>query len=221
MRLASWIAPGGGEELALHLGPDDSTVRLLVLPAWFDEDGGLRHFTVEVLRLLAADGVASVLPDLPGCNESLTPLEGQTLDGWCEAALAAAQAHRATHVLTIRAGAALATALPGWAYAPLAGKAALRRLLRAQAMAAKEAGQPESAEALLERGKAAGVTLAGWTMGPRLVSDLAGLDLATGDLAVIAQEQLGGPGLWLRAEPEHDPAQAERLARIILTDLAR
>jgi hypothetical protein len=31
----------------------------------------------------------------------------------------------------------------------------------------------------------------------------------------IAQDALGGPGLWLRAEPGEDAAQADRLAAII------
>ena len=31
-------------------------------------------------------------------------------------------------------------------------------------------------------------------------------------LSNIAQSDLGGAGLWLRAEPDHDPAQAAKLA---------
>jgi hypothetical protein len=36
----------------------------------------------------------------------------------------------------------------------------------------------------------------------------------------IAQSQLGGPGLWLRAEPDEDPRQADALAAIISEALA-
>ena len=221
MRLSRWTAPGGAEELALWTGPEECATRLLVCPAWFDEAGGLRHFTVELMRLLGARGVTCVLPDLPGCNESLAPLAAQSLAGWRAAAQAAAEQTQATHVLTLRSGVALAPALPGWAYAPLAGKAALRRLLRAQSMAAKEAGQPESVEALQARGATEGLLAAGWQLGAALVRDLAGLELDTGALAVIEQEQAGGPALWLRAEPEHDPAQAQALAALICADLGR
>jgi hypothetical protein len=31
-------------------------------------------------------------------------------------------------------------------------------------------------------------------------------------LVNIAQSDLGGPGLWLRAEPDHSPEQAQALA---------
>ena len=37
-------------------------------------------------------------------------------------------------------------------------------------------------------------------------------------LANIAQADLGGAGLWLRAEPDHDPAQARALAVLLTAD---
>ena len=96
---------------------------MLVLPALFDEANKLRRLTVEVMRRLDGAGVDSVLPDLPGCNESRQPLEAQTLDHWREAARAAATHCGATHVLTLRGGALTAPSeLPGWAYSPVAGR---------------------------------------------------------------------------------------------------
>ncbi|RIV90883.1 hypothetical protein D2V17_03695, partial [Aurantiacibacter xanthus] len=89
--LTTWQAPGGSEELAIRCGDHASGPRLLVLPAWFDESNKTRHFTVELMRLLAERGVASVLPDLPGCNESLADLTRQTLASWREASAAAAE----------------------------------------------------------------------------------------------------------------------------------
>ena len=100
--IAAWPAPDGEEyALAFDRGREH---RLLILPALFDEANKLRHFTVEVMRGLDRAGLDCFLPDLPGCNESLAPLDGQTLVGWREAAGAAAEHHRATHVLTIRGG---------------------------------------------------------------------------------------------------------------------
>jgi hypothetical protein len=35
----------------------------------------------------------------------------------------------------------------------------------------------------------------------------------------VVQGDLGGGGLWLRAEPDHDPGQADALAAIIAVEL--
>lgn len=216
--LHSWQAPGGSDELALAIGPDHGP-RLLVLPAWFDEGNKLRHWTVETMRALERLGVASVLPDMPGCNESPVPLAEQDLIGWQAAANAAAEQLGCTHVLAIRAAATISPDLPGWAYAPLAGKSALRALLRAAVIAAKEAGRAETSEAMLERGQREGLVLAGYRIGADMIAGLAMAELPASGLIPIAQNQLGGPGLWLRAEPEHDPAQADAVARIIAAGL--
>jgi hypothetical protein len=210
----SWHAPGGSEELALACGPALGQ-RLLVLPAWFDEGNKLRHFTVETMRALERLGIASVLPDLPGCNESAAPLAAQDLASWKTVAASAAEHFACTHVLTIRAAAAIAPDLPGWSYARVAGKSALRALLRAATIAAKEAGEAVTSDALLERGQSEGLRLAGYQLGAGMVTALAAAELPASALTTIAQSELGGPGLWLRAEPEHDPAQAEALARIV------
>lgn len=214
MQLLGWTVPGGSEELALACGQNGGP-RVLVLPAWFDEGNKLRHVTVEAMRSLERLGVASVMPDLPGCNESTAPLHIQTLATWQSAAAAAASHLACSHVLVVRAAANIAPDLPGWAWAPLAGKSALRALLRARVIASKEAGAPETSDALLEQGKAQGLDLAGYRLGAAMVAGLAEAELPATALTPITQADLGGPGLWLRAEPEHDQAQAEALARFI------
>ena len=220
MRPLSWIAPGGQAEMAVRCGPEAAGPCLLILPALFDEANKMRHFTVEVMRALARRGMASVLPDLPGCNESPVSLTGQNLATWREAATCAAQDLGATHVLTVRAGVTLAPDLPGWAYAPLAGSSALRALLRARVLSAREAGMTETSEGLLDLGRAAGIELAGFSLAAAMVRDLAEAALpAPLPLVEIRQGELGGAGLWLRAEPEHDEAQAEALARIVAQGL--
>ena len=205
--------------MALACGPEGAQ-RVLVLPALFDEGNKLRHFTVEAMRVLARHGVASVLPDLPGCNESLAPLAAQDLLTWREAASTAARELACSHVLAIRAAAAIAPALPGWALAPVAGKSALRALLRARVIASKEAGRSESTEDLLQQGKVHGLDLSGYSLGPTMIEQLAGADLPHRELTAIGAGDLGGPPLWLRAEPSHDPAQATRLATLIAQGLA-
>lgn len=192
-------------------------VRVLVCPAWFDEANKLRRFTVEVMRRLDRAGIDSVLPDLPGCNESLSALSDQTVAGWSSQMGAAARELRATHVLAIRAGALITpVALPGWHYAPQSGAKLLRAMLRARVIAARESGISETSETLAEIGRREGLVLGGWTLGARMFAELEQAEpaLAPGQ-SDIAQDALGGPGLWLRAEPGDDAAQADRLAAII------
>jgi hypothetical protein len=221
VRLHGWTPPGGTTELALRCGPDGAGPCLLVLPALFDEANKTRHFTVEVMRALARRGIASVLPDLPGCNESLAPFPDQTLTGWQSAATEAARQLAASHVLTIRAGALFAPDLPGWIYAPLAGPSALRALLRARVLSSREGGVTETIDGLLDHGRTVGLDLAGYSFSAEMVSELADAALPVSTrLNEIRQADVGGAGLWLRAEPDHDPAQADALARIVAEGLA-
>jgi hypothetical protein len=196
-------------------------VRVLVLPAWFDEANKLRRFTIEVMRRLDRAGIDALLPDLPGCNESLAPLAEQTLEGWRAAAYAAAEALGATHVLAIRAGALIAPeGLPGWHYAPQSGPKLLRGMIRARTIAAREAGISETSEALLAIGRNDGLTLGGWTISAAMLRALESAEptLSAGQ-AEITQAMVGGPGLWLRAEPDEDAGQADALAAIIASSL--
>ena len=195
--------------------------RLLLVPALFDEANKLRRFTVEVMRRLDAAGVDCLLPDLPGCGESLAPLVVQTPTSWRTAMATAAAQWGATHVLAIRGGALVAPALPGWALAPVKGASVLRQMLRARVLAAREAGREESSEALLAEAKASGRELAGYAIGAKFISEFHDLEMTnSSDIEVIEQAGLGGPGLWLRAEPGEDPAQAEALAARVSTGLA-
>ena len=212
-----WPGPAGEEHaVAFDRGRKR---RVLVLPALFDEANKLRHFTVEVMRRLDAAGIDAILPDLPGCNESLAPLEEQTLSGWQQAAAAAAGHFSATHSLAIRGGAlCVPPGLPVWRYAPATGSSILRAMLRARVIASKEAGVEETREALLEQGGASGLELAGYRLGATMVRELETAEPTGGTaLANIAQADIGGAGLWLRAEPDHDPAQTRALAAIVAT----
>lgn len=217
----TWNIPahdGGsaGEEMLLAFDRG-RTARVLICPAWFDEANKLRRFTVEVMRRLDMAGIDSFLPDLPGCNESLVALQKQTLDGWRSGMAAAAQSLGATHVLAIRAGALVAPAtLPGWHYAAQSGPKLLRGMIRARTIAAREAGISETSESLVAIGRESGLTLGGWTIGAEMFRDLEGAEPALAhNQAEIAQSQIGGPGLWLRAEPDEDAGQADRLAALI------
>jgi hypothetical protein len=217
--IAAWPGPVG-EEYALAFDKGRAR-RVLVLPAWFDEGNKLRHFTVEVMRRLDGAGIDTFLPDLPGCNESLAPLAEQSVATWSAAALAAAEHVSATHVLAIRAGAMIAPpSLPGWRYAPLAGSSQLRALLRARVLASREAGRDEDRESLLGEGREHGLELGGYPLGAAMIAELADGELpAAAKQRDVAQSDIGGAGLWLRAEPDHDPKQADSLAAIVAMEL--
>jgi len=222
--IASWPCPtpGGEPQTELAICFDRKRPkRLLILPALFDEGNKLRRHTIEVMRRLAQSGIDCFLPDLPGFNESLQPLEAQTLDTLRKAAGAAARHFSATHVLTIRAGAILAPhGLPGWRYAGAGGASALRAMMKARIIASREAGRDEQTSSLAEMGRRDGLDLAGYRIGPQLFAQLEASHLPdTGKLSDIDQATVGGSGLWLRAEPSESAAQADALAAIIAMGL--
>lgn len=207
--------PGGGAAREWALECDGGPARLLIVPALFDEANKLRRFTVEVMCRLSGAGVASVLPDLPGCNESLLPLGAQTPGDWRLAMEGAARHFGCTHVLAMRGGALVAPALPGWHYAPVAGASQLRQMLRARILSAREAGREETQDSLLTLGRESGLELAGYALGPDFLREFGGMVADGSGVSTLTQDLLGGPGLWLRAEPGEDAGQADALAAII------
>src|SRR5690606_42103858 len=120
----------------------------------------------------------------------------------------AARLFGATHGLSVRSGALCEPdTLPMMRYAPTTGAALLRGMLRARAIASREAGIDEDRDTLLEHGRKAGLDLAGYRLGAELIRELEAAEPSGGAaLANIAQADVGGPGLWLRAEPAPDPA---------------
>ena len=217
-------APGGnGEEFAFFAGPGDAAARVLIVPALFEEANRTRRMFVETMRALADAGIASVLPDLPGCNESLAPLDLQSVDTW-RAAMAAAAGHfGATNVLTVRGGALLAPGdLPGWNFEPTSGAQALRPMLRARTVAAHEEGRAETMDGLLAEGRDRGIELAGYRLGAAMVRNLEAAQRADAPAqTILALVDLGGAALWLRSEPGEDAGLSTALAARIVADLAR
>lgn len=221
MIFAPWSCPlgGGGAAQEAALCFDQSRAyRLLIVPALFDEANRLRRLTVEVMRRLDKAGIDCFLPDLPGCNESVQALTAQTPADW-QAAMTAAAAHfSASHVLGIRGGALVApTDLPGWRYAPVNGANVLRQMLRARILSSREAGVAETQESLLELGLRDGIELAGHRLGADFIRQFQSLvPPVSPRMTNIAQDMLGdGGGLWMRAEPGEDRAQANALAAIL------
>lgn len=219
----SWPCPlpGGGtvEEYALTFDRDRPR-RLLIVPALFDEANRLRRLTVETMRRLDGAGIDSMLPDLPGTNESLQPLDVQEPHDWSDAMTAAARLFGATHVLGIRGGCLFTPRhLPRLHYAPTKAAAILRQMLRARTLAAREAGLEETREGLMTSALAGGIELAGHRLGAEFVRQFEPLT-PSAEAIEIAQDTIGGSGLWLRAEPGESATQADALAAAIVVALA-
>lgn len=189
--------------------------RLLIVPALFDEANRVRRLTVEVMRRLDQAGIDCFFPDLPGCNESLQSLDEQTPEGWRAAMEDAATHFAATHVLAIRGGALLApTSLPAWHYAPITGARILRQQIRARIVTMREAGIAETQDGVLAMALAEGIELSGHRLGSEFIRQFQALVPPAG-AQEIAQDMVGGGGLWLRAEPDEDREQADALAAIL------
>jgi hypothetical protein len=223
--IGTWPCPAGDQATAQEYAfsfDSGRAKRLLIVPALFDESNRLRRLTVEVMRRLNGAGIDTFLPDLPGCNESLSDLCKFALADWASAMVAAARHFRASHVLAVRGGALVVPrSLPGWRYAPVNGATILRQMLRMRMLAAREAGREETQGSLIELGLAEGLELAGYRLSSTMV---AALQSATPpeetEQSIIGQDMLGGSPLWLRAEPDEDREQADALAAVIALGMA-
>ncbi len=215
MNVTSYPCPlpdgSSAEEYALAF-ERGAAQRLLIIPALFDEGHRMRRLCVDVMRRLDGSGIDCILPDLPGTNESKADLGTLALVDWAAAASVAASHFGATHVLAIRGGGLVVPAsLPGWHYGPVKGASLLRTLIRARVLSSREAGREENGEGLLIEAQEHGIELAGYRLGAAMVQQLQAAQPNT-ELAEIEQDLLGGSPLWLRAEPDADPAQADALA---------
>lgn len=200
----------GEREWMLVHGHQD-TPYILMIPPLFEEMNFTRALLAGIGRALAARGVTSWLPDLPGTGESLRPLATIGWQDWRDAAAGAAAAITAITGTTpfccaFRGGVLLDDAVVAqarWRYAPVAGEALLRQMRRTQLLTDRESGE----------GTAAGgepVELAGYPLSPAMRDGLAAAvpaDVAHQEVAATA-----GTALWRRAEPTADSLLSEQLA---------
>lgn len=199
----------------------------MLVPPLFDEMNRMRKMLVDVMQALHALDITSFLPDLPGTNESLLPLEQATLAGWQQAVEACAQQHQITHIASFRAGVLTVAEMPAashWMLSPVKGAAILRTMMRTRVAADREAGLTTSLSGLTEQAGAGPIELAGNIIGSDLFSQLnaAGIPALQNQRIVrLASDnkpgdvQIDGSALWLRAEPDDDPAMSSAIAQDI------
>jgi hypothetical protein len=224
----------GGREAMLRFGPDAGPLAIIAMPL-FDDANRLRAFAVTLCRALAARGVASALPDLPGQGESLLPTEDARLDDWRAAfAAAAARLGRNVHGVALRSGAVVdvdAVLVSRWRLAPIAGAAVLAELRRATTTGARARGETVPVKIgaaddapMLLAGNRISLPLFGALADDDAVAATVGVPLRTLRLASDPQpadRKVAGAPLWRRAEPGNDPALAALLAEDIAKWIAR
>lgn len=206
----------------LRFGPQDGPVVIVALPL-FEEANRTRAFAVTILRALAERGIGGALPDLPGQGESLLPT-CETDMGKLRAGFAAAVRSRAgprVFTFAIRSGALLdadADVTARYHLSPMAGADLRRELIRARQASAREAGEPFDPATL---DAATGpVELAGNLIAPAFLAELTTATPSTTAVRTVRLEteakpaaaKLSGSPLWRRAEPDNDPAFAQRVA---------
>jgi hypothetical protein len=215
----AWARGRGG---VVRMGPDNGPT-ILILPPLFEEANRMRRILVEVMRGLAAQGVASALPDLPGTNDSPIPTVDARLEDWGAAISALADTlPRPLLTVAIRGGALLdGFAAPDarWRLAPESGRRLLRDMLRATALTGTmKASQLET------RARVAPEQLAGNLVHPELFVALeaAEPDAVAARTAIIGETTapadivFAGSPPWRRAEPEDDAA----LVAVMTGDIA-
>jgi hypothetical protein len=220
----------GGREAMVRLGPETGPVVIVTLPL-FEEANRTRTFALGLMRRLAALGIASALPDLPGQGESAVATEHAMLAGW-RAAFAAAAVHlgdRPVFAVAMRGGALIDHDAPvagRWHFAPAQGAALIRELFRTQALS----GVQIDIDLTDASDLAAPVLIAGNRVARPLLRDLnAASPVRDGGVRVVrlttdpavADLKVYGAPLWRQAEPGDDPALADLLAADIAEWIAQ
>ncbi len=210
-------------EAMLKLGPEGAPT-LLILPPLFEEANRTRFFLVEIMRGLAARGIASVMPDLPGTNDSPIATVDARFADWL-AAIAALPVPLAT--ISLRGGALLDAAAATdrhWRFAPETGARLIRDMVRSTAMTS-----PLKANELEMAARTVPSVLAGNAIHPELFVALEAAMPANAvncrtvrleDDPGDADARVTGTPLWRRAEPDHDPTLAAALVADIAAWLA-
>jgi hypothetical protein len=197
---------GISEELIQRVG-GGHRLQILILEPLFEEKNRTRRLIAQMMRLLDARGIGTLIPDLPGAGESLVDLEAIRFEDWQSAVQSCVEAVKPSAISAIRGGCLLdagASSLPRWWFAPETGARIARDLERM-----RMAGSDHTA------------LYGGHRLKPEFIDELRGMpllqhaQLRTVRLetdTVAANHKVAGTPLWRRAEPGEDAQLAEMLA---------
>jgi hypothetical protein len=206
---------GGHKEYCLSFGSVTATRSILIVPPLFDEMNRVRRMLVEAMRALAANGARTLLPDLPGCNESAAELSAHTIGTWQDAVAAATTQLGATHIAALRGGTLIdhKALLPQWRLAPVKGSSLLKAMLRTRIAAEKERGNTVTAEQLMISAQSEPLELSGNMMSVAMLESLGNAEPElSGNSCEIGLADICGTPLWLRAEPGDAPEMSAAIA---------
>lgn len=215
----------GNSEQYVHLGRKHPR-QILIIPPFFEEMNRTRWLLLAAMRTLDEARIGTILPDLPGQNESLVPDEGIGLPVWRTAIerLAAQSGVIIDMVAAFRSGAMLDDAVHctrHWRLAPEDGPSLLRQLVRTRLAADREVGISTSKDVLLALARQESTEFAGFRLPPAMIDDLerAGLppheEVRTVRLegsAAPADAYVSGKPLWRQSEPDEDHWLAQQIA---------
>jgi len=217
----------GGDEWLAEIG---SGPPILLVPPLLEELNRCRAFLTAIMRGLAAAGFRAVLPDLPGTGESPRDLSTVGLDDWTGAVGLLSfdlKARSQVPLLASFRGGCLieaeADVAARWRFAPVAGPALTRDLVRA-----RQAILPDKtrSEAIVEDARNVPTEFAGYHLPPALFAALhdAPPHEADGVRTVRltsdpapADLKLDGRPLWRQAEPGTDADLSSAIAADIAT----
>lgn len=212
---ATFYETAGAPEYILRFGGGAAARTICIIPPLFDEMNRTRRMMIEAMRALAMRGISSMLPDLPGCNESLAPMARQSITGWRNAVADVTRQHEVTHIAAVRGGCLLddVAGLPSLRLAPVAGASLLKTMLRTCIAADREAGVNTSMEELRAMGETADLDLAGYALGRLMLKELDAAIPAPGDfISEVQMSDIAGTPLWLRSEPGENADMSAALA---------
>ncbi len=212
------------DEYCLRAGIQSSD-QILLIPPLFDEMNRMRRMIVDMMRILAEHDVGTILPDLPGTNESLFPQHEASLEVWRDALKTCFEAHQGcSYVASFRGGClidGILNNLPTWRLTPVKGKSLLRTMMRTRIASDKEAGSIVTMSDLTKKVKNEAIELAGNIISPAMFEQLNEADITNPNTlrtmrlesdSQPAEGKLAGSPLWLRAEPDADPILSQSIA---------
>ncbi len=206
---------GGQSEFCLCFGERHAARTIVIIPPMFDEMNRTRRMLVEVMRALAGRGVCSLLPDLPGLNESLTDISKQTVSTWRRALEEVVVQLNPTHIVSLRGGTLIddVADMPTLRLAPVKGASLLKTMLRSRLVADKEAGINSTIESLMATAKSGLLELSGYNFSNEMLQSLQDAEPSTSyQFQEITLADIDGTPLWLRAEPQDDARMSAAFA---------